>query len=116
MKVFVTRDLPGTALEKLKNSGNEIYISEFDRPATADELLEKGRGCDAILTLLTDKIDGEVIDAIGPQLKVVSNYAVGFDNINIDDANQRGVVVTNTPSDEVNDHKGKSHQKHMLIL
>jgi glyoxylate reductase len=116
MKVFVSRKIPGTALDKLKNSGNEIYISEFDRVTTAEELLEKGKGADALLTLLTDKIDGEVIDAIGPQLKVVSNYAVGFDNINIEEATDRGVVVTNTPSDEVNEAVAEHSWALMLAL
>lgn len=116
MKVFVTRNIPGTALEKLKNSGNEVYISEFDRPATAEELLEKGAGADALLTLLTDKIDGEVIDKLGPQLKIVSNYAVGFDNINIEQATERGVVVTNTPSDEVNEAVAEHSWALMLAL
>lgn len=116
MKVFVSRKIPGTALEKLNNSGNEVYLSEFDRAATAEELLEKGKGADALLTLLTDKIDGEVIDAIGPQLKVVSNYAVGFDNINVDQASERGVVVTNTPSDEVNEAVAEHAWVLMLAL
>jgi len=52
---------------------------------------------------LTDKIDGEVVDAIGPQLKIVSNYAVGFDNINVKELSDRGILATNTPSDEVNE-------------
>ncbi len=116
MKVFATRKIPGTALDKLNNSGNEIYISENDRPATAEELLEKGKGADALLTLLTDKIDGEVIDAIGPQLKVVSNYAVGFDNISVDQASERGVVVANTPSDEVNEAVAEHSWALMLAL
>src|SRR3989344_6637715 len=103
MRIFVSRKFPGTALDKLMQSGNEVVVSEFDRPLTAGELLEKAKGVDALLTLLTDKIDGEVLDAIGPQLKVVSNYAVGFDNINVKDATDRGVVITNTPSDEVNE-------------
>jgi glyoxylate reductase len=103
MKIFVTRKIPGKALDKLGSSGHEVEVSKFDRPLTSEELLEKGKGVDALLTLLTDKIDGDVIDAIGPQLKIVSNYAVGFDNINVDDATDRGVVATNTPSDEVNE-------------
>jgi glyoxylate reductase len=103
MKIFVTRDLPGNRLESLLNSGNEVVVSEFDRPLTAEEFLERAKGSDAVLTLLTDKIDGEVMDAVGPQLKIISNYAVGFDNIVIDDATKRGIVVTNTPSDEVNE-------------
>jgi len=105
MKVFVTRKVPGD-LEPLKNGSamqNEVTVSEFDRILTPVELIEKAKGADAILSLLTDKIDGEVMDAIGPQLKVISNYAVGFDNINIKDATDRGIVVCNTPCDEVDE-------------
>ena len=103
MKIFVTRKFPGTALERLNSLGYEVSVSEFDRPLTPDELLEMGKGVDALLTLLTDKIDGKVVDVLGPQLKIVSNYAVGFDNINVVDLTERGVVVTNTPSEEVNE-------------
>ena len=92
-----------TLTEKLKNAGHDVVVSEFGRPLTMEELLEKIPGVDAILSLLTDKIDGEVMDAAGPQLKIVSNYAVGFDNINISEATKRGIIVTNTPSDEVNE-------------
>lgn len=101
MKIFVTRKVPGD-LEPLKN-GNEVIISEFDRALTAEELIEKAKGVDALLSLLTDRIDGDLMDAIGPQLKVVSNYAVGFDNINISDATDRGIVVCNTPCVEVDE-------------
>ena len=103
MKIFVTRKFPGTALNKLTDSGFDMVISEFDRPITPEELIEKGKGSDALITLLTDMIDAEVIDAIGIQLKVVSNYAVGFDNINVKDATDKGVVVANTPCEEVNE-------------
>lgn len=102
-KIFVTRKVPGKALEKLLNSEHDVEVSKVDRPLTEEELLEKAKGVDAILTLLTDRVNGDVIDAIGPQLKIVSNYAVGFDNINIKEATDRGVVVTNTPSNEVNE-------------
>src|SRR3990172_1915288 len=103
MRIFVSRKIPGNALDKLMSSGNEVVVSEFDRPLTSEEFLEKAKGSDAILTLLTDKIDGEVVDAIGPQLKIVSNYAVGFDNINVKELSDRGILATNTPSDEVNE-------------
>ena len=103
MKIFVTRKIPGKALEKLKVAGHEVFISEFDRPLTDEELLEKARGVDVLLTLLTDRINGDVIDAVGPQLKVIANYAVGFDNVDVTAATDRGVVVANTPSDEVNE-------------
>lgn len=102
-KVFVTRRIPGDSLDVLKNSDHEVVISEVGRPLTNEELLVNIKGVDAILTLLTDKVDGEVMDAAGPQLKLISNYAVGFDNINIPEATKRGIVVTNTPSDEVNE-------------
>ncbi|KKQ42698.1 MAG: D-isomer specific 2-hydroxyacid dehydrogenase NAD-binding protein [Microgenomates group bacterium GW2011_GWC1_37_8] len=116
MKIFVTRKIPGTALDRLKNSGYDIEISEFDRPLSAEELLEKGKGADALLTLLTDKINGEVLDVIGPQLKIVSNYAVGFDNIVVEDASQRGVVVVNTPSQEVDEAVAEHAWALMLAL
>ncbi|OGM25680.1 hypothetical protein A2962_03870 [Candidatus Woesebacteria bacterium RIFCSPLOWO2_01_FULL_39_61] len=116
MKIFVTREIPGTALDKLRSSGNEVNVFDNDRPMTPEELLEKASGMDAILTLLTDKIDGKVIDAIGSQLKVISNYAVGFDNIKVEDATERGVVVANTPSDEVNEAVAEHSWALMLAL
>lgn len=100
-KIFVTRKIPGN-IEILKND-KEFSMSEFDRPLTPQELIEKAQGSDALLSLLTDKIDGDVMDAIGPQLKIISNYAVGFDNVNIKDATDRGIVVCNTPCDEVDE-------------
>ena len=103
MKIFVTRKLPGESLRTLMESGNEVTVSDFDRPVTPEELLDKAKGVDALLSLLTDKINGEVVDAIGPQLKIVANYAVGFDNINVSELTERGIVVTNTPNDAVNE-------------
>lgn len=103
MKIFVSRRLPGNSLDKLINSGHEVQISEFNRPLTASEFLERASGADAVLSFLSDKLDGEVMDALGPQLRVLSNYAVGYDNIKVDDATERGIVITNTPSDEVNE-------------
>lgn len=116
MKIVATRKIPGDFLEKLKGEGRELIVSEFDRPLTPEELLEKTKGADAIMTLLNDKIDGEVMDAIGPQLKIISNYAVGFDNIKVDDATTRGVVVTNTPSEEVNESVAEHAWALMLSL
>jgi len=94
MKIFATAQIPGDHLEKLKAGGNEVLIGEP---------LEKIMDSDALLTLLTDRVDGDLMDAAGPQLKVVSNYAVGFDNIDVKAATDRGIVVANTPSDEVNE-------------
>jgi glyoxylate reductase len=103
MKIYVTRQIPGDHLEKLKVDGNEMTVSEFNRPLTQEELLTKSKGADALLSLLTDRIDGDLMDAIGPQLKIISNYAVGFDNVDVKAASERGILVTNTPSDEVNE-------------
>lgn len=103
MKIFVTRKIPGKALDKLTSSGHEVEISKFGRPLTQEELVEKVKGADALLTLLTDRVDGDLMDVAGPQLKIVSNYAVGFDNVNIKAATDRGIVVTNTPSEETNE-------------
>ena len=116
MKIFVSRSFPGTALETLKQSGNEVVVSPFDRPLTAEELLTHAKGVDGLLSFLTDKIDGEVLDAIGPQLKVVSNYAVGFDNITVPAATERGIVVSNTPCDEVNEAVAEHTWALMLSL
>jgi glyoxylate reductase len=102
-KIFVTRQIPGDHLEKLKVNGNDVSISNVLRPLTYDELQEKSKGVDALLSLLTDKIDAPLMDSIGPQLKIISNYAVGFDNIDVKAASERGILITNTPSDEVDE-------------
>lgn len=83
MKVCILHKIPGNAEELIKNAGHEI-VSE---PV----------GAEAILSLLTDKIDGEFMDKVGPQLKIIANYAVGYDNIDIDEAKKRNIFVTNTP-------------------
>ncbi|BCX14392.1 MAG: D-glycerate dehydrogenase [Patescibacteria group bacterium] len=103
MKVLITRKIPGEYIEKLKNAGFEVDLWGLDRPMSREELLNKVVGVDAILSLLTDKIDAEVMEKAGSQLKIVSNYAVGFDNIDLDEAKRRGILVTNTPSKEVNE-------------
>ena len=116
MKIFVTRQIPGDYIEKLKVEGSEVTVSEFNRPLTPEELLERSKGADAILSLLTDRIDGDLVDAIGPQLKIVSNYAVGFDNVDVKALTDRGILVTNTPSDEVNESVAEHAWALMLAL
>lgn len=100
MKIFVTRKIYGNHLEKLISAGHEVEISIFDRPLTPEELLEKSKGVDVLISLLNDKIDGDVVDAIGPQLKIVANYTVGFDNIDVKAVSEKGIVVTNAVSEE----------------
>lgn len=98
MKIFVTRRIPEAGLNKLKTVGHEVVVSEKDGVLTHDELIErlKAENPDAVLCLLTDKIDGEVFDA-APNAKIFANYAVGFDNIDLKEAKQRDIIVTNTP-------------------
>ena len=102
-KILITRKIPGDHIKKLEMAGHELIVSEFNRALSGAELVEKVKGVDAILSLLNDRIDGDLVDAAGPQLKIVSNYAVGFDNIDVKALTDRGIVVTNTPCDEVNE-------------
>lgn len=94
-KVFVTRKLPQVALDKIAEVC-DMEVWEGELPPSRDIVLEKARNCDGILSLLTDKMDGEVMD-VSPKLRVISNYAVGFDNIDIAAANSRRIQVGNTP-------------------
>ncbi|MFO7585727.1 MAG: D-glycerate dehydrogenase [Anaerolineales bacterium] len=95
-KVFVTRVIRDKGLNLVKEFCDaEIWPEEL--PPSREVLLEKVRGVEGILCLLTDKIDAEVLDAAGPRLKVVSNHAVGFDNIVVADATAHRIPVGNTP-------------------
>lgn len=98
-KIFVTRNLPEAGLIPLYKHFGEANVKVYagDAPIPRDELLKEVNGVDALLCLLTDKIDSEVMDAAGPQLKIIANYAVGFDNIDVAAATKRKIVVTNTP-------------------
>lgn len=107
MKIFVTQLIPQAGLEILRRAHPDYGINAEERVLGREELLEGVRGADALLTLLTDKIDAEVFDAAGPQLKIVANMAVGYDNVDVRDATRRGVMVTNTPgvlTDATADH------------
>lgn len=95
-RVFVTRIIRDAGLNLVKEFC-DAEIWQDDLPPSREVLLEKVRGIDGLLCLLTDRIDGEVLDAAGPQLKVVSNHAVGFDNIVVPDATARRIPVGNTP-------------------
>ena len=94
-KVLVTRRLPDEALRLLYDTC-EVELNPYDRVMTKDELIEGIRDKEGILCLLTDTITAEVMDA-AVHLKVISNYAVGFDNVDVKAATGRGIVVTNTP-------------------
>jgi glyoxylate reductase len=94
--VYVSRPLPEPGTKPLIAAGIEVEQHAHDRPPTRDELLAGLRGKQALLCLLTERIDAEVLDA-APELRVVANLAVGYDNIDVTAATARGVVVTNTP-------------------
>ncbi len=95
-KVFVTRSIPSIGIELLKKKGFQVTIYPKDNDIPRKELLSQIKNCDGVITLLSDKIDIEIIDAMN-RCKVIANYAVGFNNIDIDYAKQKGIVVTNTP-------------------
>ena len=96
-KVIITRPIPESGINLLKNKGYEVIISPQDRPINRNDLLKIIKGADAVLSILTDKIDGEVLEAAGSQLKIVANYAVGFDNIDLAAAKKHNVMIANTP-------------------
>lgn len=95
-RVYVTRAIPDETIATLREHF-DVEVNPDDRALTRKELLQSVRGRDAVVTLLTDKIDGDVLDAAGPSCRIVANYAVGFNNFDLDAATQRGVVMTNTP-------------------
>ncbi len=95
-KVYVTRRLPGP-VDEILGPVCDYEVWPEDRVIPREVLLEKVVGLDGLLCLLTDRIDAEVMDAAGPQLRVISNYAVGYDNIDLEAARARGIIVTNTP-------------------
>ena len=98
-KVFVTRPIPERGIQLLVAAFGEesVVVSRYDREITRAELLDGVRGVAGLLPILTDTIDAAVMDAAGPQLKVIANYAVGYNNVDVDAATARGIAVTNTP-------------------
>lgn len=95
-KTVVTRRIPEPAVELLRGAG-DVWVSPDDRPLSPDELRQAVSGSDAIVTLLHDRVDARVLDAAGAGLRIVANVAVGYDNVDVAAAAERGVVVTNTP-------------------
>ena len=94
-RVFVTRDLPGGALERL-TAQHDVEVWPGRLPPPRDELLSRAPRLDGLLSLLTDPVDAELMDA-APDLRAISNYAVGVDNVDVEAATARGIPVGNTP-------------------
>lgn len=95
-RVFVARRIPDEGLDPVR-AACDMDLWEDELPPPREELLRRVSGCDGVLTLLTDRVDDGFLDAAGPSLKVVSNFAVGFDNIDVAACARRSIPVGNTP-------------------
>lgn len=100
MRIFITRKIPGPAIALLKKKYT-VRVYPKNHIISRQELLRGVRGAHAILPMLTEKIDKEVFSAAGSQLKIIANYAVGFDNIDLTEAARRHIFVTNAPGPEI---------------
>ncbi len=98
-KIFITRKIPESGINLLKEKGHEVIENPEDKVLSREELIEalKERNYDAVLCLLTDKIDNNVFEAAGNTCKIFANYAVGYDNIDLTAAKSRKIIITNTP-------------------
>jgi glyoxylate reductase len=94
--IVVTGRIPEPGLELLRSAG-EVVAWSSDTPATVDEVHAAVAGAEAAVTLLTTKVDEAFLDAAGPQLRIVANVAVGYNNIDVPACTERGIIVTNTP-------------------
>ncbi|NBO68139.1 MAG: D-glycerate dehydrogenase [Actinobacteria bacterium] len=95
--IVVTGKIPTAGLEVLRDAGFEPKAWSHDTAMSREELLQQVKGAEILVTLLTEKVDDELLEAAGPQLKAVCNVAVGYNNIDVAACKSRGVTVTNTP-------------------
>ena len=95
--VFVTRELPGPALERLRNSCDDLEVYRGEGAPSEQELLKGVEQREGILCLLSDTVGPRVMDRAGNRLKGIANYAVGYDIIDVEEATRRGIPVSNTP-------------------
>src|SRR3989344_8724473 len=95
--IYITRKIPESGLEMIKKKFGKFDINQENRVLTKSELIKNVKNRDGILCLLTDSIDKEIIDAMGNTCKIISNYAVGFNNIDVEYASKRKKMVTKTP-------------------
>ncbi len=117
-KVFLTRKIPywETIGKPLYEAGHEVVVAEQNHAIERAELIRRlGEGYEGLLCLLTDKIDTEVLEA-GKNLKIVANYAVGYDNVDVGACKAKNVWVTNTPSEKVNESVAEHAWALMLCL
>jgi glyoxylate reductase len=97
LRVVVTHPVPPPALELLQARGHEVLVGHSEDPYPHEELAGLVAGAEGILSLLIDQVDGAIMDAAGSQLKVISNFAVGHDNVDLSAAAARGIKVGHTP-------------------
>lgn len=96
MKIFITKEIPEAGINHILKSGISLEVHNESKPITKKTLLEKISEVDGIITLLSDKVDKDFIDG-AKHCKIIANYAVGFNNIDVNYAMQKGIIVTNTP-------------------
>ncbi len=96
-RVVVTGWVPDESLAAVEDAGHEVDVWEGEGAVPRHELLERVRGASALMTLVTERVDDELLEAAGDQLRVVANVAVGYDNVDVATCAKRGVAVTNTP-------------------
>jgi len=98
-KIYITRKIPESGINLLKEKGYEVIVNPEDKVLSREELLNalNGQNYNAVLCLLTDKINDAVFEAAGVACKIFANYAVGYDNIDLAAAKSRGIIITNTP-------------------
>ncbi|KXK31259.1 MAG: putative 2-hydroxyacid dehydrogenase, partial [Candidatus Hinthialibacteria bacterium OLB16] len=96
MRVLITQQIPEAGIQMIVDQGWEVTLGEQGRVMQREALLEKARGKDGILCLLHDRVDRELIDC-AEGVRVFSNFAVGFNNIDLDACREKGIRVTNTP-------------------
>ena len=100
-KVFITRPIPDQGIKMLKDKKYTVSVYSKDEIIPRKELLKGVKGMDALLPILTDKIDSELLEAAGAQLKIVANYAIGTDNIDLGACKKHNVLVANAPGPEI---------------
>jgi glyoxylate reductase len=96
MKVFITREISEKAIHLLRKEKFQVDVYKKDKPISRQEFIKNIKDVDGVIALLTEKFDKELIDKI-PKCKVIANYAVGFNNIDVDYATRKKIIVTNTP-------------------
>ena len=95
-KILITRKLIKPSEEYAKNFFN-VQFNEQDKLLTKEEIIDKSNDCDGILSSITDKFDANIISKLSDKVKIISNFAVGYGNIDIEAAKKKNIVVTNTP-------------------